>query len=131
MPRHYDADAIPAVYNIDELPEATLREGVHQKVLRGFDTLLGFTTLEPGCDTAAHSHPWEQVAIILEGGCDFHVGGNVVEVGEGDVFVIPPGVEHYAEPTTEDCLNMDVWPLREDYLSRTDYQDEFLTYDSE
>lgn len=92
--------------------------------------MIGRTVLEPGCEVGPHSHPWEQIAYIESGACDFHLGEEVVQVSEGDIFVIPGGVEHYADPTgyDEPVVNLDAWPLREDYLPRTFYQDEFEEY---
>lgn len=131
MPRQYHPEKIPQVYNIDDMPATEIRDGVSQKVFRGLDSLIGITTLEPGLETAPHSHPWEQVAYIMEGSCEFYVGDRSVHVAEGDMFVIPPGVDHYADPTEESVVNLDVWPLREDYLPRSKYQKEFVTYDHE
>lgn len=133
MARHYDSDAIPTVYNFfEDVPSTEVREGVHQQVFRGLDAMVGFTKLTPGMEPGPHSHPWEQIAFIFSGTCDFHVGDEVVSVEEGDIFEIPPGETHYAVPNSDEpCINLDVWPLREDYLDRTDYQTEFVRYEDE
>lgn len=133
MARHYKEDEIPEVYNfVEDIPGREVREGVHQKVFRGLNGLVGFTTLEPGMEPGPHSHPWEQIAFIYSGTCDFHVGDEVVSVEEGDIFVIPPGETHYAVPNSDEpCVNLDFWPLREDYLDRTEYQSEFIRYEYE
>lgn len=129
MVRDWHDDEVPAVYNwYEDIPTVELREGVRQQVFRGMHAVIGLTELDPGCEVGPHSHPWEQLAFILEGECDFHVGDEVVQVGPGDMFFIPPSAEHYADPTgyDETVVNLDVWPLREDYLPRTDYQTEWV-----
>lgn len=127
MVQHYDREAIPQVYNIDEIPTFDTREGVESRAFRGVDTLVGIASLYPEMERKPHRHPWEQVVCILEGECNFHVDDEVVSVSKGDMFVIPPDVEHCAETTSDEpCLNMDIWPLREDYVYRTEYQEEFL-----
>lgn len=132
MVRHYDEDRIPTVYNLEDIPGFDIRTGVTQQVFRGLDLLVGFTTIEPEMEAKPHSHPWEQITIIFEGQCDFTVGDETFAVEEKDVFFIPPDVEHYAEPNSEEpCINLDLWALREDYLPRTDYQTEFVDYDAE
>lgn len=127
MVQHYDPEAIPQVYHIDDIPTHDTREGVQSRAFRGVDTMVGIGTLHPEMEAKPHSHPWEQVVYIVDGECDFHVGDEVVSVEEGNIFVIPPDVEHCAETTSDEpCLNMDIWPLREDYLYRTEYQNEFV-----
>lgn len=126
MVQHYHPDQIPQVYNIRDIPEFDTRPGVTSRAFRGVDTMVGLSTLEPEMEPKPHSHPWEQVVFIHEGRTKFHVADEVVELSEGDVFVIPPSVEHCAEPFEDDsCVNVDIWPLREDYLYRTEYQSEF------
>lgn len=127
MVQHYDPAQIPAVYNIDDIPEYNTRPGVTSRTFRGVDSMVGLATLGPEMEPKPHSHPWEQVVFIHDGSTKFHVGDEVVELSTGDIMVIPPGVEHCAAPhTDEPCTNVDIWPLREDYLHRTEYQTEFL-----
>lgn len=134
MVRQWHDDAVPTVYNwYEDIPTVEIREGVYQQVFRGMHSIIGLTKLEPSLEPGPHSHPWEQLAFILEGECDFHVGDEVLQVGPGDMFFIPPSVEHYADPSDYDepVVNLDVWPLREDYLPRTEYQSEWVEYDNE
>jgi mannose-6-phosphate isomerase-like protein (cupin superfamily) len=49
----------------------------------------------PGAEQRAHSHPEsEQVYVIVRGEGRMQVAGDVEEVGEGDLILIPPGAEH-------------------------------------
>lgn len=128
MVREYDSDEIPARYSRYELPTVEKREGVTQAYFRGLDILVGFTMIEPSkSPSEPHSHPWEQINYVLEGSCRFHVGDDVIDISEGDIFVIPPNVPHTSEPPEERCTIQFISPLREDYLSETSYQKEFYS----
>lgn len=138
MVRHYDPEEIPAVYNVfEEVPEREVREGVTIRMFRGLNLTMSWVRIEPGMETRPHAHPWEQIVHVLEGSADFHVGDEVVSVSAGDVFLIPPDVEHYEEPNSDEpCLLMDIWQLREGFLDLTAYQREFdvdepLQFDSD
>jgi quercetin dioxygenase-like cupin family protein len=53
-------------------------------------------TFEPGARTAWHTHPLGQTLIVTAGtGWVRQWGGPVVEMREGDVVRIPPGVKHW------------------------------------
>lgn len=124
MVRRYDEDAVPSVYGLDDIPPKRAG-GSEQRFFRGLDTLVGVTRVEPGRDAEPHSHPWEQVTFVLEGGCRFHVGEESVRVSAGDIFLVPPDVAHMAEATGDPCTLVFAGPLREDVLEHTDYQAEF------
>lgn len=126
MVRRYDADEIPAVYNVSEMPVHEREPGVQQRYFRGLDTLAGFTRVTSEREEASpHSHPWEQLCFIVDGACDFHVGDETVSVEEGDIFFVPPDTPHYSDPPEDECTIMFFGPLREDYAERTAYQTEF------
>ncbi|MFC7133261.1 MULTISPECIES: cupin domain-containing protein [Salinibaculum] len=127
MVRHYDPEQIPAVYSVfDDIPERKVRKGVYQKMFRGLNMTMSWVRIEPDMETRPHSHPWEQVVFVVEGTADFHIDGEQISVEEGDVFFIPPNVEHYEEPNSDEpCILMDIWQMREGFLDLTDYQTEF------
>lgn len=110
--------------NWNTLDRETVRKGVERVGFRGDDVLLVMNWLEPGMDVNPHSHPFEQVAVIVSGQVRFHVGDEVFEAGPGTFIRIPPNVEHYGEPIgDEPALNLDVFaPIREDYKHLVDYQ---------
>jgi len=124
MVRNYLDEEIPAVYTRDEMPVHKSSPGVKQQYFRGLDTLVGFTTITPEKSANPHSHPWEQINFVLEGECEFHVGDELVTASKGDIFTIPPGVPHTAEPPEDSCTIMFTGPLREDYVAKTEYQRE-------
>lgn len=114
------------LHNWNALEREAVRAGVERVGFRGEDVMCVVNWLEPGMDTRPHSHPFEQLVLILQGRVRFHVGEDTVEAGPGSMMRIPPNVMHYAEPIGEEvALNLDVFaPMREDYRHLVTYQDE-------
>jgi unsaturated pyranuronate lyase len=50
--------------------------------------------MAPGADFPIHSHPHEQIIVVLRGQLDFTVGDERRVAGAGEAIVIPPGVLH-------------------------------------
>lgn len=114
------------VYRWESLPREEVRPGVTRTAFRGDNALMVMNWLEPGMEVRPHSHPFEQLAYILAGRVRFTVGGEVVEVGAGEVLRIPPDVVHCGEPVgDETAINLDVFaPVRDDYRHLTQYQED-------
>ena len=126
MVRSYDENAIPSVYNRKEIEKHEQRPGVSQQYFRGLDALVGFTIIDASAERSEpHTHPWEQINFVIEGNCTFIIGEERIEISQGDLFTIPPNVPHASEPPETSCTICFISPLREDYLDRTTYQQEF------
>ena len=113
------------LHNWNELEREFVRQGVKRVGFRGDDVMCVLNWLEPGMTVRPHSHPFEQLVLIIQGRVRFHVGDESVEAGPGSMMRIPPDVEHYAEPIGgEIALNLDVFaPIRDDYRHLVGYQD--------
>jgi Cupin domain. len=126
MVREFDREEIPAVYDLRAIETVNEREGYRQVVFRGLDMMLGHTTIEPTCaDRPPHTHPWEQINMLIEGELQFQVDGTVVDLRPHHTMVIPPDVPHAARSTDVSATLLAVWPLREDRVEMTQYQREF------
>ena len=117
-------------YNWKTIPVRESRKGIMQRVFRGDDVLIGYSELHPHMDPSPHSHPYEQIFMIVKGRVKLHVGEQVIPCVEGSVVRIPPNVVHWAEPPSPEdgvAINMDIWtPYRPDFGQFTAYQtDEF------
>jgi mannose-6-phosphate isomerase-like protein (cupin superfamily) len=59
---------------------------------------IGFTFLivdaGPGEGPALHRHPYAEVLIVLEGSARATLDDEAVDVGEGDIVVVPANVAH-------------------------------------
>lgn len=83
---------------------------IHTKL----STIADFRIVK-GTELPEHAHPHEQTSTVLEGRFRFTVGGEIRELGPGEVAVIPGGVAHSGVALTN-CRIMDVFaPVREDY----------------
>jgi quercetin dioxygenase-like cupin family protein len=106
-----------------ELDMEVVRDGVRRCGFGTEDALLVLNELEPGLETRPHSHDFAQIALVLEGRVRFTVAGEPVDVGPGEVLLIPAGAEHFGEPLDgRRALNLDVFaPARSDYLHLLDW----------
>jgi len=113
-------------YNWKSIPVRESRKGIMQRVFRGNDVLIGYSELHPHMDPSPHSHPYEQIFMLMKGRVKLHVADEVIVCTEGSVVRIPPDVIHWAEPpSAEDgvAINMDIWtPYRPDFGAFTAYQ---------
>jgi quercetin dioxygenase-like cupin family protein len=119
-------------YRLQDLPELHPREGVVQKVFRGTGVGVGYAELHPTMTPSPHSHPWEQIFVLLKGRVKLHVEDQVFDMEAGSLVRIPPNAVHYSEPPRPEdgvALNLDIFtPLRPDFLPLTKYQtDDFGT----
>lgn len=117
------------VYNWADLPrEAALAPGMQRSGLRGDDALVVFNWLEPTMPRfEPHSHPFDQIILILEGRIILEIDGKEMEVGPQSIVRVPANVPHTGWPIGEEpVVNMDVFaPPRADYLHITSYQKDF------
>ena len=62
-----------------------------------------------------HSHKHEQITKVLSGDFELTVNGEVLNLSEGSIVVIPSNATHSGKPITK-CHIIDVFhPVREDY----------------
>jgi quercetin dioxygenase-like cupin family protein len=101
----------------DRLSSTAVRDGVTRRVFTGDGATLAWTTLEPGHEPRPHAHEHEQVVVMVSGRVRFTVGDESTEMGPGDMLVVPPNVEHYAETLgDEPALDLSIFtPRREEY----------------
>lgn len=61
-----------------------------------------------------HTHDYVQIAYVVRGVCSHHFNGRLLTASKGDMFVIPPSVEHRLETfedKTFDLVLLDFLPL--------------------
>lgn len=95
----------------------TIRPGVEQKAFSGNGATLALHRLQPDHEPKPHKHENEQIAYIVSGTADFHIGDQVVRLGPGGIVTVPPNVMHYAVVVgDEEVINIDVFtPARPEY----------------
>ena len=95
----------------------TIFPGVHIRTCAAEKMMLSLVDLEPHAVVAEHSHPHEQVGMLLEGEAVFIVGGERRTLRPGDMYRIPGNVRHQVIALGRPVKALDVFhPIREDYL---------------
>ncbi|MEX0936319.1 MAG: cupin domain-containing protein [Pirellulales bacterium] len=101
----------------DETSRHEIFPGVCVNTAPGDQMMLSLVEMEPGAIVQPHSHPHEQMGMLLEGELDFRIGEERRKVRPGDMWRIPGGVEHEATAVGGRVRALDVfYPVREDYL---------------
>jgi quercetin dioxygenase-like cupin family protein len=74
--------------------------------------------LDPGAELPMHSHPHEQIGLVLEGVQILLIDGREHHLRPQQAYTIPGGVEHGGRGGPEGCVAVDIFvPTREDYRS--------------
>jgi len=109
----------PQFIRLDALRAFELAAGVTGQPLFGDRAMLNLIRFEPGATVPLHSHPHEQLGLVLEGMQALVVEGVAHELGPLEAYVLPGGVEHSAYCGPKGALVLDVFsPPREEYRER-------------
>ncbi len=91
--------------------------GVEIRAIAGEGLMLSLVTFEPGAAVPEHSHPHEQMGMMISGQAEFTVGGITRVLGPGDLWRIPGNVPHRVVALDGPAVALDVFhPVRDDYL---------------
>ena len=100
----------------EECGRHTIFPGVRIRTASTGQMTISIVDLEPHAVVAEHSHPHEQVGMLLSGKMVFTIGDEQRTLVAGDVWVIPGGVRHKAVVLDEPARAIDVFhPVREEY----------------
>lgn len=103
----------------EDVESFTLAEGVAGRPLFGEGAMINLIEFTAGATVPVHSHPHEQLGIVLRGMQALVVGGVARELGPMEGYVLPGHVEHSAYCGPEGATVIDVFcPVREDYRER-------------
>lgn len=100
----------------DELEGVNPVEGIEMRALTGENLQLVWVTLQPNVELPLHSHPHEQIGLVLEGVITMTIDGVTKDCGVGDGYVIPGGVMHSGKTGDLLCRVIDSFsPIRQEY----------------
>jgi quercetin dioxygenase-like cupin family protein len=100
----------------ESLTRQELRDGVSNRVAWGEKIMLSFMDLAPRSIIPSHSHPHEQMGIVLSGKFELTIGEESRLLEEGDAYLIPSNVEHSVRVLESQACALDIFsPPREDY----------------
>ena len=109
----------PQFIRFDDRRAFELVAGVSGRPLFGDTAMLNLLEFDADSTVPLHSHPHEQLGIVLRGMQALIVDGEAHELGPLEGYVLPGGVEHSAYCGPDGALVLDVFsPVREDYRAR-------------
>ncbi|MEQ9563537.1 MAG: cupin domain-containing protein [Woeseiaceae bacterium] len=107
----------------DQVELETVNPCMQRRIVTGERLTVARIYFKDGFLVPMHSHEQEQVTQVISGTMRFTIGedrGRTVDLGPGDVIVIPSNVPHEAL-CIGDVEEMDTWsPRRDDWLNKTD-----------
>jgi quercetin dioxygenase-like cupin family protein len=94
-------------------------EGIERQMVVGRNVMVCRFRFAPDLVTPEHSHPHEQMSIVVRGRVRFFVEGEERVAGPGDVLSFPPDCWHGATMMGEEVELIDIFtPVREDFLGK-------------
>ena len=109
--------------NWQDVELETVNPKMKRRIVTGERMTIARIYFTDGFLVPQHHHENEQITQVVSGTMHFRFGenrGEVIDVGPGDVVVIPSNVPHEAL-CIGDVEEIDMWaPRREDWLNRTD-----------
>jgi quercetin dioxygenase-like cupin family protein len=109
----------PQFVSFDDVKSFELVKGVTGRPLFGEGAMINLIEFEPGAVVPLHSHPHEQLGIVLRGVQVLVVDGVEHPLGPMEGYVLPGGVEHSAHCGPEGATVIDVFrPVRDEYRER-------------
>lgn len=107
------------VFQLDDLPTHRIDDTYRMAAIAGDNTTVGMHWFEPDHPAwpAPHSHPFDQLAFVLEGSMRFTLGDETRIVHGPAVVWIPADLPHSADVVGDKpCFNLDVFGLvRDDF----------------
>ncbi len=103
--------------NINTQPKQQVFDGVSIQTVHGENLMMSYVHLKPHSIVAEHSHPHEQMGMVLEGSFELNIDGESRILNEGDTYLIPSHVKHSAKANHKSAIVLDLFsPPREDYI---------------
>jgi quercetin dioxygenase-like cupin family protein len=91
--------------------------GVHITAMGGEKMMISHVDLKPHSVVELHSHPHEQMGILIQGEMTFTIGDETKELKAGEMWRIPGNVPHTVKAGPNGAVAIDIFhPVREDYL---------------
>ena len=105
------------VADIDRCSHHNIFPGVNIHTFAGENVMMSVVEFDPGAVVEWHSHPNEQMGLLLEGEAEFFIDDEHHVVRPGGMWRIPGGVRHKVVAGDKPVRALDIfYPIREDYL---------------
>jgi quercetin dioxygenase-like cupin family protein len=108
---------------LEERQPIAIWDGVVARTIDGELCSFAVVELDPSSVVAEHSHPNEQLGMVVRGSVSFRIAEEERELGPGDTWLIPPNTPHEVHTGPGGAVVIDVFaPGRSDWaaLERAD-----------
>ena len=103
-------------WNPEGIPPRTLAPGVTAKIASGEKMMFSLVTLAPHAVVPTHSHPHEQMGMMVSGTMEFTIEGEARVLSGSEMYFVPGGVSHAAKAGPGGAVALDAFsPPREEY----------------
>ncbi len=106
----------PGIWTPEGMGARELCPGVTARIAWGEKIMFSLVTLAPGAAVPEHSHPHEQMGMMVSGTMELRVGGASHTLCAGQIYLVPGGVLHSALAGPGGAVALDAFaPPREEY----------------
>ena len=104
-----------------KIPVEQTAAGIERQMVVGQNVMMCRFRFAPFVVTNEHSHPHEQMTLVVQGRVKFTISGEEHVLSAGDVLHFPPNNRHGATMLDETVVLIDVFsPIREDFLKKSE-----------
>ena len=105
-----------AFWNPENIAPKALASGVTAKIASGEKMMLSLVTLAPGAVVPTHSHPHEQMGMMVSGRMEVTIEGETRLFSGNEMYFVPGGVPHGVKAGPGGAVALDAFsPPREEY----------------
>ncbi|MBW6504817.1 cupin domain-containing protein [bacterium] len=100
----------------ENIAPKVLAPGVTARIAPGEKMMLSLVTLAPNAVVPTHSHPHEQMGLMVSGTMEFTIAGETRVLSGNEMYFVPGGVPHAAKGGPGGAVALDAFsPPREEY----------------
>ncbi len=104
------------IWTPGEMGARKLCPGVTARIAWGEKIMFSLVTLEPDAAVPEHSHPHEQMGMLVSGAMELRIDGASHALSAGQIYLVPGGVLHSAHAGPGGAVALDAFaPPREEY----------------
>jgi quercetin dioxygenase-like cupin family protein len=99
-----------------DTPAFTPAPGIRVQPLIGQTLMTCWISMDPGAIVVEHSHPNEQLGVVVDGSVTITVGDETRDMQTGDAYVVPPDLVHSGIAGPQGVTLVETFaPIREGY----------------
>ena len=103
------SSTISLVTDWDRVPVEQVADGIKRQMVVGVKVMVCRFTFAPFVVTDVHTHPHEQITLVMAGKVKFTIGDQSYIAAAGDVLHFPPNTRHGAAILDEEVTLIDIF----------------------